>query len=389
MRTLLLLALGFGLLWAEPSAFFTDLPSRADNAAQEEPAADTYSDGDALYSDEPEVTQKVLYLSYVSLPERVIRGEIFPITVRVLSTEDHFEDIAYAFENGSGYRLLDETPQRREEGHYFYDTFYCVATGATLVTPTLTASLKYSDFHATSPTTLAGKKLEVITLNPPADYANVLAEQFEITDYKTTRYNRSSNIVVFSAAAKRCDIETLKLGKVEKQGIESVQPSPDMSQITYYAIIPSKYENFRFSYFNLKTERFKEVLIPIIVEDDSVSTQSDLKPTEHKHTRIKIAVAAVVGALALILFIFRRKYLYLVFVALPALYIAYAAVPIEYACIKSGSPIYLLPMENGTTFEMTEKRMLMEVQGHVDGFTKVKLENSKIGWIRNEDLCLR
>ena len=90
-----------------------------------------------------------------------------------------------------------------------------------------------------------------------------------------------------------------------------------------------------------------------------------------------------------LLFVFRRKIIYFIGVIIPALYIAYAAVPIEYACIKEGSPIYLLPMENSTTFEVTSKRLSLEVQGSITGFKKIKLENNKIGWVKNEDLCVR
>ncbi|MDX1295547.1 MAG: hypothetical protein R3302_04735 [Sulfurimonadaceae bacterium] len=365
MRTLLGLFLLIGLLWAE--------------------SPDT-----ELYSDEPDaIQQKVLYLNYVELPERVFKGEIFTLTVKVLSTEEHFEDISYSFKHGNGYKLLTPVPERRTEGRFNFDTFYFLATSSRVTTPQLTASLKFSDFHETSPTTLPGKKIDVVTLNPPKGYANILAESFEITNYKTTRYNRSHNIAVFTAEASRSDIEALKLRGYEKQGIESVVASHHSSLITYYAVIPKKYENLTFSYFNLTTEKFEEVLIPIIVDDDTVSTQSDLKPTEHKHTRIKISIAAAVAGISFLLFIFRRKVIYFVFVIIPAIYIAYAAVPIQYACIKANSPLYLLPMENGTTFEITTERMSLEVQGSIEGFKKVKLKNNKIGWVRNEDLCLR
>ena len=381
MRFFLALLLLAGLLHAEPSALFADPAEPLANEAA--------AQGDGAYVDEPEVEQKVLYLSYVNLPERVFKGSIFSLSVKLLSTEDHFEDIAYAFRHGHGYKLLNPLPERRNEGRYYYDTFYFLVTGSSLQTPELTASLRFSDFHETSPTTLPGKKIEVVTLNPPRDFAHLIAESFQITDYKTTRYNRGSNIAVFSAKAVRSDIESLKLDGIEKQGVESVSPSHKEATITYYAVIPKKYEHLIFSYFNLKSERFEEVLIPIIVEDDSVSTQSDLKPTEHKHEKIKIAVAAAVAGISFLLFIFRRKVIYFIFVIIPAIYIAYAAVPIQYACIKAESPIYLLPMENGTTFEITAKRTSLEVQGEIEGFTKVKLENNKIGWVKNEDLCVR
>lgn len=388
MRFLLGLVFLIGLLQAEPSAFFSDAPADTEPSAL--PADETVSgSADGLYSDEPQVQQKVLYLNYVDVPERIFKGQIFPLTVKVLSTEEHFEDIGYGFVHGSGYKLLTPIPERRPAGRFYLDTFYFLATGSRVTTPDLTASLRFSDFHETNPTTLAGKSIEVVTLNPPQGFANVIADDFQITNYKTTRYNRSQNIAVFSAAAQRCNIEAMHFDRIEQQGIESVTADHNRSTVTYYVVLPKKYENFSFSFFNLRTQAFEEVLIPIIVEDDSVSTQSDLKPTEHKHTQIKIGIAAAVAGISFLLFVFRRKLVYFVFVIIPAVYIAYAAVPIEHACIKSGSPIYLLPMENGTTFEVTTEQMSLEVEGKIKGYIKVKLDNNKIGWVKNEDLCVR
>ena len=392
MRFLIGLLLCLGLLRAEGFQFHSEeAPASAQASGSKERSGLFGSEGGGFgfFSDKPEVKPKILYLSYAKLPERVFRGEIFSLTLKVLSTEAHFEDIDYTVSRGHGYKLLTPVPERRTEGRFLYDTFYFQATDATLQTPELTAAIRFSEFVSSEPTTLEGKSIDVVTLNPPKGYAHILADHFEITGYKTTRYNRTHNIAVFNAKATRCNIEALHFEGVEKQGTESVAPSHHESLITYYAIIPKKLENLKFSYFDLGKERFVETLIPIIVEDDSVSTQSDLKPTEHSHTLIKVAIAGGIALIALILFIMKRRVIYFVAAFVPILYIAYSAVPIEYACIKPESPIYLLPMENSTTFEVTSRQYNLEVQGRIENYTKVKLENNKIGWVRNEDLCAR
>jgi len=55
---------------------------------------------------------KVIYLSYDEVPKRVIRGEIFPITLKALSTVRDFDDINYEFSNHSGLKILTDFPQR-------------------------------------------------------------------------------------------------------------------------------------------------------------------------------------------------------------------------------------------------------------------------------------
>jgi len=340
------------------------------------------------YSDTPdEVAQKVLYLSYDQFPKRLVRGELFALRLKTLSTLDTEHDIVYHFENGRGLKLLTEEPLRDIRGKYYYDTFYFIANGRNIRTPDITAVIKYSDFYEAYPTLISGEKLDVVTLNPDSHYAHILADDFSVLQAKTTRYDHQSNIVVFRAEALRCNVDTFHFNDALKQGFESAKTRYDSSSLTYYAIIPSKLETLKFSYFNLKKKRFINVIIPIIIDDDTVSTQSDLKPIEHKHTLLKITAAGVVAVLGLILLLFRRRLWYLIFIIFPLLYIAYASIPIQHACIKAESPIYLLPMKHGTIFEMTPSQYTLEVQGSVENYTKVKLHNNNIGWIKNEDLC--
>lgn len=339
------------------------------------------------YNDEPEVIEKVLYLSYEKVPERLFKGEIFPLTVKTLSTMEGFEEITYHFSNAQGVNLITEKPERSVVGKYFYDTFYFQATTQWIRTPDITASLAFSQFSSNHSTTLPGKKIDGVALNPDSDFSQVLAGQFSVTNYKTTRYDRLSNIAVFSVKAQRANLEQFALKGYEKQGFESLQASYGDSTMTYYVIIPKKLENLTFSYFNLNSSSFDRVLIPIIVENDEVSTQSDLKPKEHKHELIKMGVAGAVSLISLVLLYLRRKIAYVILVVIPLIYIALAAVPIRHACVKAESPIYLLPMENGTIFEMSATQYTLEVQGEIEGYTKVKLLNNKIGWVKNEDLC--
>jgi len=333
------------------------------------------------------IVQKVLYLSYVDVPERVFKGQIFAVTLKVLSTIGQVDNLTYTFSEAKGLRLLSNEPERIVKGKYAYDTFYFLAQSQWLKTPHIEASLLPDEYIDTKTATLPGKKIDVVTLNPASDFANIIAGDFNVTDYKTTSYNQKNNILVFSAKASQCALDAFHLNQATKQGAESIQIQPDLSTMTYYAVISKKLDNLSFTYFNLHTEKFINVLIPIIVDDDMVSTQSDLRPTEYKHKLLKIIIAGGIALTGLILLVIRKRWLYLILIILPGIYIAYAAVPISHVCIKTGTPIYLLPMTNGTVFETTSLQQTLEVEGEIKGYTKIKLENNKIGWIKNEDLC--
>jgi len=262
-----------------------------------------------------------------------------------------------------------------------------LATKSKVKLPDFTATLIDGRENQYKKTTLSGNTINVITLNPKKDYANIIANSFELAEYRTTSYDKTHNIVVFVANAQNCNIKSFQLNNVYKQGIESSTESIFDSKITYYAVIDKKIQNFSFSYFNLIKNKFVKIDIPIIVDDDSVTTQTDLKPKDQSREMLKMSIAASVAFIALLFVLYRKKYIYAVFILIPLLYISYTLVPTKDICIKSGSNIRLLPVENGTIFETTQSVIRLEKEGSVKEFIKVKLQNQKIGWVKNEDIC--
>jgi len=328
---------------------------------------------------------KVIYLSYDEIPQRVIKGEIFPVTYKTLSTVKKFDDVLYEFSNQKNLQILDEAPQRVRKGKYYYDTFHMQATKKNARLPDVEAFLMAP--HDYNSTKLKGSKLNVITLNPSKKFSNIIANNFSILEYKTTVYDNTHNIVIFVASAQNCDIEKIHFNDVYKQGTESESGTYDDVKITYFLVIDKTIENFSFSYFNLLKNDYIQVTIPIIVNDDSVTTQSDLRPRDQSHDTIKMYIAAAVAFVGFLLILIRRRYLYLVLIIIPLIYIIYLAIPQKKICIKEGAQIYLLPVKNSTIFETTHTQYHLTKEGQVQNFIKVKLTNNKIGWVKHEDTC--
>jgi len=329
--------------------------------------------------------KKVLYLNYEKTPTRVIKGEIFYITIKTLSTTKNFLDIAYNFSNYYGLELLNKIPYRDIQDRYYYDSFYFYVQDDKAKLPDITASIasytKYKD------TTILGKKLNVITLNPKKDFSKIIANSLSLIEYRTTSYNNKYNIVVFEVNATNTKLENMNFQDVYKQGQESIKGSYLNSKIIYFVIIDKKLEEFSFSYFNLLVNDFNTITIPIIVDDDSVSTQTDLKPKDQSRERLKMNIASVIAIIGFAFILWRKKYIYLILILVPLIYMVYLSIPQKDICIKQGSNIYLLPVSNGTIFETTEVQTTLKKEGAVKKFTKVKLQNNKIGWVRDEDIC--
>ncbi len=330
--------------------------------------------------------QKVIYLSYhdenykENIPERVFNGEYFTITVKALSTIQQHDRLNYTFKGGRGAKLQNSVPDRVDKDSYVLDTFYFLATSGTIVLPDITASI--GEEHST----LKGEKIEGVSLNPDNKFAGILADSFDVTAVDAKKYDNKHNIITFEAEAKHCNIDAFKLNGANEQGFETVNNGVATSSMTYYAVIPKKFETLEFTYFDLLKERYMKVKIPIEVLDDSVSTQSDLKPTENKNYLIKSAIAGAVIIVALILLLVYRKWWIIVFVIVPGIYIAMQATPAEQVCVNADAPLYLLPIENATVFDRLPAQGTFEVKHSVEGYKQIT-HNSKIGWVSEDDIC--
>ena len=324
--------------------------------------------------------QKVIYLSYSSAPDRVYTGEYFSVKIKTLSTIRKHNKLKYNFKGARGAALLNSTPYRSDKGSYVIETFYFLATGRNIVLPNITASI------GSHKTTLRGKRIEGVTLNPGKKFSGILANSFKITAVDAKKYDNKHNIVTFEAEAKHCNIKAFKLKNANEQGFESSKAGVSASSMTYYAIIPKKLEKLDFTYFNLRKERYMKVTMPIEVVDDSVSTQSDLKPTESKHHLIKLGIAAGVIVIILILLIVYRKWWIALFILIPGIYIAFQAQPAQIICVNANTPLFLLPIENATVFDVLDAQGNFEVKHSVKGFKQVT-HNKKIGWVSEDDIC--
>ena len=68
-------------------------------------------------------------------------------------------------------------------------------------------------------------------------------------------------------------------------------------------------------------------------------------------------------------------------------YVVYALLPNQKLCVKKDAPVYLLPIKNGTIFEMTLQEEHLEAEKEVGDFIKVHLSDDKVGWINKHDIC--
>jgi len=374
--TLLLLLIQTAI--GEPSVF-TDPVA----APQEQPKDATTDTGiDALFKN---VAQNgTLKLEHANTPSHLYIGEIFPLTIKLTPVDVGSGNIEYSLQNEEGIRVFSPTPKRVVKADGVYDTFYFLVQSSNVRLPDITATMSSTGADSNP---ITGTTFIASTLTPPATFANVLADSFKIIDYKTTAYNQESNIVVFTAIARRCNIGTFTLPNTIKQGFESKIPNVEESQITYYAIIPNTQQSLDFTIFNLAKNRYESLSIPITVDDDTVSTQGDLSPTDARHTELKVGGAAILAVILISMYYWRREKWYLWASVLPFFFVVFTLLPNSSVCVKKGAPLQILPIKHGTIFEVTMEETNIEAESTVGDFTKIRLDNNKVGWVNKRDIC--
>jgi hypothetical protein len=245
---------------------------------------------------------------------------------------------------------------------------------ATIISSTYKASAKGSD-------------LSIHTLNPPPNFTNVLAKDLHILSYEAIQYSKNENMVVLYIQAKLANLEDFTIPFAKKEGVKERNLSFPISTITHYAIISASLDELRLSYFDSNTYEFRSFMIPVKVADESVSTQSDIKPTESKNKKIKIAIALVATLLFLALFFFKKSLPALLAALLFAAIGGYLAIPLKKVCLKRGGRIYILPTRQSTIFKINPQHATYEELNRVGGYVKIKLSDQKVGWVKDEDLC--
>ena len=131
----------------------------------------------------------------------------------------------------------------------------------------------------------------------------------------------------------------------------------------------------------------KDVTIPILLQNELVSTQTDLNPNDSSFEQYKKVAAVFFFILFLGLFIWKRRKIFLIisiiFLIISIIYL----LPNEKAIVKKDTNVYILPTRNSTIFFKSANSQNVEILDRKNGFIKVLgIDNEFIGWIKEESL---
>lgn len=328
---------------------------------------------------------KSIFLSYEKSPTKVYVGEVFPIKIKAIVTNKDFEEITTTFSDSIGMDIINpDAKWQWFSDNIFYNTFYMKTNTIESQLPNITFNIHFNNTQIDSGI-LNASQPNIIQLNGTKEFSSVIAKSLKIKKHKTSQFDDKSLIIVLEIEAEQSNLGDFHLKDVIRDGIDSSDENLPFFKIFYYAIIPNYEKKFEFTYFNTQTNKFEKFSIPIIVDDDKVSTQIDLNPGESNLRIYKDATYGFIALILILLFMRRRKITYIIFFILLIVIFLYDKNPLNSIKIDENTNIKILPTDKSTVFYTTNRTLYAQELDTKDNYIKILLPNGKIGWIKDKN----
>lgn len=174
-------------------------------------------------------------------------------------------------------------------------------------------------------------------------FSNIIADNIILKAYKTKQYNNNSALTIIDIDAINSNLEDFKLKNVEEQGLSNLKEWEDIQNLVYYFVTPIYQKNLTFTYYNTKTNSFKDVKVPLVLQNELVSTQTDLNPNDSTFEKYKKIAAIVVFVIFLLIFIWKRYKIVLFLTIISLITAVLYNLPNSTGIVKPDSFVYILP----------------------------------------------
>jgi len=327
-----------------------------------------------------------IFLSYEKPPSNIVVNQQFSIKVKAIVTTQNFDKIKNRIIPQENLKVLNSDENwTKQDDYIYYKTFYLRAKENNATFPQIFFEL-YKNDKLVASQKFPDVKLNIITLHTGKYFSNIVANSLDIVKVKTTKFDENNLMVVLEIVAKNANLKDFKLSWVIRDGIDSFVDKFPMSKIYYYAIVPKYTNKFVFTYFNIKQNRLIKKSINLIINDEEISTQSDLNPQESSFNLFKNITYGSLAIVLLLIFFKRRRIVYLLFFIILIVLFFSNINPLRNIFISKNSKIYILPIKNSTIFYITPNKMKVQKLNKRENYIKIILPNKKIGWVKDNNV---
>ncbi|MGN8438314.1 SH3 domain-containing protein [Helicobacter pylori] len=343
-----------------------------------------------------EIKAKVAYVKIPQLEDLennpVYIGQIIGVTYDLLLFDAEF--LEAKIKDGldkTQIELLNKMPKwKKVEKELFRATYYYKIKGTKASIPPLEVSAfsnkdKYID-HSIAPKVT----LQVTDLSKNPRYANVMAKDLQVLQYKTKDYDDKNNIFVMELAFKEATWEDFHVKEALKQGFDNAslnQIKAKEGSVFYYCVLPKTIQNLSFDYFSLSNRQFKTLSFSAIPTQDTTGIQSDLIPKNNFLVFSNVALLALCVFFLVLFFIFGRK---LIFLGLGILCLGFVLYHLLFtqksALLLAHKKIRILPTQNSTILGLSKDEMPIKILGSHDDYYKILTPHEQIGWVKKDEV---
>ncbi len=329
---------------------------------------------------------KLLYISYEQLPKNGYVGELIGLNIKAI-TPLKFERLDILDTNTSLGEIKDLSPKWDNIGENIYTkTIYFQAKRPLEKLPNFQVKLVQKNGEIKQET-LPSFDINIIKLNnDEGRFINVFAKDLQVRKFKTNRFDKDNLILVLEIMSKYANIDDIHFANYKKQGIDSKSGEFPNNSAFYYIIFKEGMDKISFSYFNTTQNIFKQIDIPIILDQNDLSTQIGLNPKKSKFEFYKELGLGALSILFLILSLIRKKLFYGLIAIVLGTYLAYHKFSMKDIVAKQGAKVKILPTKNSTIFSSIKQDTKVEKLNTHGNYIKVLLPSGKIGWIQKSDI---
>ncbi|MFP6295241.1 SH3 domain-containing protein [Helicobacter pylori] len=347
-------------------------------------------------SEPEEIKAKVAYVKIPQLEDLennpVYIGQIIGVTYDLLLFDAEF--LEAKIKDGldkTQIELLSKMPKwKKVEKELFRATYYYKIKGMKASIPPLEVSAfsnkdKYID-HSIAPKVA----LQVTDLSKNPRYANVMAKDLQVVQYKTKDYDDKNNILVMELAFKETTWEDFHIKEAIKQGFDNAslnQIKAKEGSVFYYCVLPKTIQNLSFDYFSLSNKQFKTLSFSTIPTQDTTGIQSDLIPKNNFLVFSNVALLALCVFFLVLFFIFGCK---LIFLGLGILCLGFVLYHLLFtqksALLLAHKKIRILPTQNSTILGLSKDEMPIKILGSHDDYYKILTPHEQIGWVKKNEI---
>lgn len=330
---------------------------------------------------------KNLYLSYKNIPKQVYKNQQFEVELKALITTSNFTSITTSFSGAVNLKLINPNSKwEKKSKNEYVNKFVFKANNGKFTLPSFITSLK-KDNIVLETSKLYAKDIKYSNIaTKDKRFSNIIASDLVLSAYKTKQYNNKESLTIIDIEAKNSNLEDFVLHGIDDQGVSKIKNNYPNQNLIYYFVMPVHKKKVIFNYYNTKTKSFVDVTVPLILQNELVSTQTDLNPNDSNFEKYKKIAVATVFILFLLLFIWKRNKIYLFFTVIFFLITAWYLMPNKKGIVKKDSFVYILPTKNSTIFFKLEDNQNVEVLNTKKGFIKVMgIDNKFIGWVKEEN----